>query len=138
MEWNARFEPDGSRVTITVTGIARAEGFNAYLDGVLGDVAWRPGMPVLVDFRGLQISHLRYQDVEGIVALHVPYVERIGDSPVAVLVSRPVDFGIVRMWESLAIDMFPDHQAFYRVDEALRWLESRRSTRENEGPNSKR
>jgi hypothetical protein len=109
------------------------DGFREYLEGVLSDPAWTPGTAALIDFRDLRLEHLSFRDVEEIVELHVPHVTRIGNSPMAVVVSRPVDFGLVRMWESLAADMFPLHSVFYEVDEALSWLRAKQR-RASAGP----
>lgn len=122
MNWNARFETGSSLLTLTASGVARVDGFREYLEGVLSDPSWEPGTAALLDFRDLRLEHLSFREVEEIVALHVPHVTRIGNSPMAVVVSRPVDFGLVRMWESLAADMFPMHSVFYEVDETLTWL----------------
>jgi hypothetical protein len=126
MEWNVRFADDEPLVTIEAKGMAEIEGFRSYLDGVLASPSWRPGVPVLVDFRQLVSDNLTRDDVERLVALHVPYLGRIGGSPIAVVVSRPSDFGVVRVWEAHAAEMFPVHEVFYDVDVALIWLRSRR------------
>ena len=122
MEWSVRFEEGGSRAIITGTGAIDAQGITGYLDALLADPAWKRGMHVLVDFRGLSTDHLSVAQVQEIVDLHAPYMERIGSSPVAVVVSRPVDFGMVRMWEAMAAQMFPRHEVFYSMDDATRWL----------------
>ena len=122
MEWRIFFEPDGSRVTVTVTGAARVDGFRPYLEALLGDPAWRAGTPVLVDFRGLDIGQLNFAAAEQVLAVHLPYVARIGKSPIAVVVSRPVDFGMMRMWGGLSDGKFPVPQIFYEAADALRWL----------------
>jgi hypothetical protein len=123
MNWHVAFEPSGSLVTLTVSGLARVDGFESYLEGVLADPAWRGGTPVLADFRGLELGHLRYADVERIVAIHAPYWARIGSSPIAVVVSRPVALGTLRQFQILASEMMcPVHEAFYEVPDALRWL----------------
>jgi hypothetical protein len=125
MQWTARFDADPALLTLTVSGVAHVDGFREYLEGVLEDPAWAPGKAALIDFRDLRLEHLSFADLERIVELHVPHRTRIGNSPMAVVVSRPVDFGIVRMWESLSADTFPAHRVFYDVDDALLWLRRR-------------
>lgn len=114
-------------MTLTVSGDAYVDGFQEYLNDVLSDPGWKPGTAALIDFRELRLEHLSFPDVERIVELHVPYLTRIGKSPMAVVVSRPVDFGVVRMWESLAADMFPVHRVFYDIAEARTWLRSKQA-----------
>jgi hypothetical protein len=129
MEWSVGFEEGGSRALITGTGAIDAEGITGYLDALLADPSWKSGMHVLVDFRGLSTDHLTVAQVQQIVDLHAPYMERIGSSPVAVVVSRPVDFGMVRMWEAMAARMFPRHEVFYTTDDARAWLSSQSAGR---------
>ena len=129
MDWNIRFEPGGEYLTITAMGPIDVEGVREYLEAILADAAWRPGMLVLADFRDMSTDHLSVAQVRKIVEVHQPYMERIGLSPVAVVVSRPVDFGMVRMWEAMAAQMFPMHEVFYTTDEALAWLRSHRAQR---------
>jgi hypothetical protein len=122
--WPQAGSLSGSLVTLTVTGVARVDGFAPYLDGVLGDPAWRAGTPVLVDFQGLEIGELRYADMEQVVALHAPYLARIGSSPLAVVVSRAVHFGMVRMRETLTGEIFPVQRVFDGAADATRWLDA--------------
>ena len=129
MQWSVGFEEGGSPAIITGTGTIDAEGISGYLDALLADPAWKPGMHVLVDFRGLSTDHLSVAQVQQIVDLHAPYMERIGSSPVAVVVSRPVDYGMVRMWAAMAARMFPRHEVFYTTEDARRWLFSQTAGR---------
>lgn len=138
MEYRILFEPDGSFVTLTVTGPARVDGFVPYLEALAQDPAWRPGTPVLVDYRAFDLSPLRFEDVERILALHLPYVARIGRSPIAVVVSRAVDFGMLRMWGALATDKFPVQQLFYDMVEATQWLHTLRGPGPTESPEGSR
>jgi hypothetical protein len=83
-------------------------------------------MPVLADLRGLDLSQLNYNDVGIIAERYISHSTQIGGSPEAAVVSRVVDFGMVRMWEALSEKCFPVHKVFYAVDDAMRWLHAHR------------
>jgi len=122
MKHDIKFEHDGSLVTITASGEPTYAGFETYINELIDSPAWYPGTTVLCDFRELMIKNLSGNEIRSIVNVHKPYMNRIGNSKVAVVVSRRVDFGLVRMWEILAEDIFPQHRGFYTIEEALKWI----------------
>ncbi|HVN79956.1 MAG TPA: hypothetical protein VMW38_13230 [Terriglobia bacterium] len=122
MEWGIKFEKDGSLISITASGIPDIEGFRSYLQAITSSPDWRPGIPVLCDLRNLDTSKVTATVIRGVVDLHVELTDRYWSSPVAVVVSRPVDFGMVRMFEAYTRNMCPEYEVFYSVEDALEWL----------------
>jgi len=122
MKHNIRFEQNGLFVTITASGDPTYLGFERCLNELLDNPAWKPGMSVLDDFRELNIKKLNGKDIRENVRLHKQYIERIGSSWIAVVVTSRVEFGLMRMWEILAENSFPQHRVFYTTDDALIWL----------------
>ncbi len=132
MEWSARLEADGSLLTILATGDVGEEGFQGKLEDVLADPAWHPGIPVLCDFRGLNIGKLAAGDIKHQVEIHRKYAGPTGRilSPVAVVVADALAFGLVRMWGICAEEQYANFDVFYRVEAAMEWLRARAQERE--------
>lgn len=122
MEYTIEFDPSVSFATITGSGEPTFAGFVGYLTELVENPAWTPEMPALVDHRKLHIDLLTSDQVREVVNLHKPFAERIGNGRIAVVVSRPVDFGLVRMFETIADEMFPQFRVFYTIEESMDWL----------------
>lgn len=125
MEWNIQFADDASRMTVRAWGMAEVPGFIAYLLAAVDHPAWRPGIPALMDFRDLDVGRLSGTDIQRLADLHAPYAEMLAQGRIAVLVARPVEFGMVRMWQAFVHHMHLAHGVFYSLEEAEAWLEGR-------------
>jgi hypothetical protein len=127
MEWSAKFETDGSLLTISATGDVGDEGFRGKMEDVLACPAWHPGIPVLCDFRDLNIGKLTAQDIEHQVEIHRKYAGQTNVilSPVAVVVANSLAFGLARMWGIYANETYPNYDVFYRLADAMEWLRAR-------------
>jgi hypothetical protein len=123
MQWSAKFRTDGSLLTITATGDVGSEGFPG-IEELMSHPAWHPGIPVLCDFRGLNIGKLTAQDVEHLVEMYREYPKRAKGipSPIAVVVANELDYGLSRMWALYANKTYPIHDVFYGVEDAMKWL----------------
>lgn len=126
LEWSADFAEDGSLLTLSATGDLGREGLCESIDAVLAHKSWRPGIPTLCDFRRLNIFKLSAQDIEQLVEVHRRYSRLLHEhpAPIAVVVAKIVDYGMVRMWELFANDMFPLFRPFLRMEDALEWLKA--------------
>ena len=124
MELTVKFDADGSLVTLLATGDVDREGFRGKVEAVLSHPAWHPGMPTLCDFRELNIDKLSADDIRHLVEIHRGYAELTKEtpSPIAVVVAKKVDYGLIRMWELFANGMFPMHNVFLQMEDALSWL----------------
>ena len=88
------------------------------------DPAFVPGMPFLVDARGVtRIAPLQQLRGTAVEAQRAPAFSAPPRS--AALVSTPLMFGIVRQWASLSGDGNLETRPFYDEDEAMRWLTAR-------------
>lgn len=117
---------DGSTafdLIIRARGEATVQGFDAYLREALGDPRWRAGMNILADFTDLDLSSLSAKDIQHLASMHEVYREQLDSPAVAVVAGRPVNFGLVRMWEAIVegrVDLRT--RPFYTVNEAEAWI----------------
>lgn len=139
MNWAIDFEIFDGLMAIKASGPASVEGFLQYMRQALSDPRWQKGMPVLLDFRDLDTDRIEYADIQKIASIFTPYASLIGGVKVAVVVSRPQDYGLVRIWEMLARDVFSAHEVYYTINDALAFLrEGARERRAVESDRDKR
>ncbi len=120
--WRHEITRDPARVRITAWGSAGVEGLLAIVSDAMKIPGWRPDLAALLDFRGLDIGTLRQGDILRLADEYRPFTGLIGAAPIAVLVSRQLDYGLVRMWEALVEGMNLPHGVFYEEGEAEAWL----------------
>ena len=112
------------RVIITVWGEASIEGFHAYLSEFLDDPKWQPGMDSLVDLRDLDFADLRSAQIRALVDAQVRNKVKRGGGRAAIVVSREVAYGLVRMYAAYAdqrVALRP--RVFRSYEEAHAWLD---------------
>jgi len=122
MKWRIQFAEDGSCMTVTAWGTAEVQGFIAYLLEAVAHPSWRPDIPALMDFRNLDIGTLGSADMQRLADLHRPHTHEMAAGRIAVVVTKPEAYGMVRMWESFAHQMHLTHNVFYALEEAEDWL----------------
>lgn len=122
MEWRIDFAEDGSRLTVTAWGAAEVSGFIAFLLEAVAHPVWRPDIPALMDFRNLDIGALSSAEMQQLADLHRPHTKEIATGRLAVVVAKPVDYGMVRMWGAFVHQMNLTHDVFYTLEEADAWL----------------
>ncbi len=122
MQFRLEFDADGSSLTIHAWGEPTLEGFREYLDAIPADPRWRRGMPVLCEFRGLDVARASTELILELVALHRDFVAKHGTNRVAIVVSEPAAFGTVRMWQARAEEQYPQLEVHYSREAALDWL----------------
>jgi hypothetical protein len=107
-------------ITRTVRDEVTIEEIVKSLEETLDDPRFRPGMKSLTDLR--QLSHRwTSDDVTRIVQLVVDNQARLAGGRAAVVVSRTVSYGMIRMLQS-RVDGVYQIQVFYDMDEAKQWL----------------
>ena len=112
-------------VRVRTSGVATVEGFSSWLLEGLSDPRMRPGLRVIVDHRLLDTSGMRYEDVERRVEIAAKEAPRFADIHIAVVVGREVEFGILRMLESLfeaRSELRSILRVFRSIEEARSWL----------------
>lgn len=125
MEYTIMFDNEMSCFIVSATGPATVRDLHDFIDEVLGDERWRSGMNVIVDYRLAELNDLTSSDAHALAGLVKKLKEKVGAGRVAHVVSRAVDFGMIRMWENLIEDQVSfDFRVFYSMDDALGWIVS--------------
>jgi len=114
-----RFE--GDFLFTTIEGPTSYEDVKAYLDELLVDPRFRPGMPGLIDCRRVKslfsISDLRKTAADARLR---PQLQVPGRA--AVLASSNLIYGLLRMYEVFNEGNPAEIRVFRAPEEALRWL----------------
>lgn len=127
MEWRVEFDLAADLIRVRAWGTASVEGFIGYSRALSQDPRWRPGLALLVDLRDLDLTPMRSSDIDRLVLFQKTYSDRAAQGPIATVVSRAVDYGIVRMWEAYIAGSGRNHHLATDLEEALAWLWSPRT-----------
>jgi hypothetical protein len=123
MDYTIEFGGDPYGVTFTTSGAADIAAILRANEEFLADPRFRPGMPILADHSALDTSSLASDDAKLIGEAYRRFLDRIGESAIAIVVARPAAFGLIRMAEAYAGPPPPSNQRiFYSREEALAWL----------------
>jgi hypothetical protein len=126
MTYELQFAPKdepGVDVVLRTAGPADLAVFEQYLRELVGDARWRPGMKVLVDFTDLDARRLTAADVRQLADLHARFQAELDAPAVAIVAGTSLNFGLVRMWQSLVEGRVEARtRAFYTLAEARAWL----------------
>jgi hypothetical protein len=117
-----RFE--GDFLFTTIEGETGYADVKAYLDTLLEDPGFRPGMPGLIDCRGVKslfsIADLRRTAAD---ARRRPELQVPGRA--AVLASSNLVYGLLRMYEVFNEGNPAEIRVFRQPEEAMTWLEGK-------------
>jgi hypothetical protein len=124
VEYDITWGGEVEDMSLRTAGQASLQGLRTYLQEGLSDSRWQPGMRVLVDHRELDWSTTTNGDLRARVASMVKERERFGRAHVAVVLARPVDYGLHRVMQALSDDWADviDLELFCMVEEARAWL----------------
>lgn len=122
MEHTIEFGGELQAVTVTSSGRADRSGFLRFIDEIVSDPRFRRGMAMLIDHSALDASSLTRHDVQAIGELVGTLSDRVGTSPVAVVVPDTLLFGLTRMGEAHTGPAQLRVGIFYSRDEAIAWL----------------
>jgi len=117
-----RYRFEGDFLFTTIDGETNYEAVKSYLDTLLVDPKFRPGMPGLIDCRGVKslfsIHDLRQTaaDTKRRPELQVP-------ARAAVLASSNLIFGLLRMFEVFNEGNPSEIRVFRKPEEAMAWLQ---------------
>ena len=122
------FDTEEGMVRTEHFGRSTAEGLKRFIDAVLTDPRWLPGMNLITDFRGSDPSLLSAENLRECVAYTVGYAERAVGTRVATVVNSPLSYGISRIWGAqVAMQGAPtEFRIFDTVKAAERWLKAGR------------
>ena len=128
MDFEISFIDDPQIAVIKTSGCATLEGFDAFLEAMLSDPRWRPGMSILGDHSELDMSGLSSQDIENLVSSRLLRADAIGTGRLAIVAGESLTFGFGRVAEAYAENVLPYRMnIFYTTDEALAWLREERA-----------
>ena len=127
MQYTIEFGGYPQDVTITVTGLADAEGLVGLVRDLVGDPRFRPGMLILEDCLGIDVSQVKASDFRAQAETIIELNDKIGASRTAIIVPSPVTFGLARMSQAFGESAEIEAAVFYSRSEAVEWLASQRS-----------
>jgi len=122
VEYAIEFSRDPPGVTFTTSGPADLSTILRANDEFLSDPRFRPGMPVLADHSDLDTTSLASSDTELIGKAYRRFLDKVGQSAIAIVVAHPATFGLVRMAQAHAGQPQPHQRIFYSRAEAISWL----------------
>jgi hypothetical protein len=125
VEYEIVWSGDPEDLLVTTEGTATAEGLTACVREVIADPRFRKGMRVLADHRELDWSRLTLEEIHAHVDALAADADRIGRSFCAMVMGKPVDFGIARMTEQYAAanrDFRAELKVFASIEHARQWL----------------
>jgi hypothetical protein len=111
---------------IHVSGTAGPSGFSATAVALLALPEWKPNMNILIDYSDLNLSNVTTRDVDILAQSLAPHREQMGGGFCAIVNTKPLDFGLGRIWQ-VYMEEYTDLRVavFYDIDEAKSWLQSR-------------
>lgn len=113
---------EGDLARITVRGTVTLTDLKSALELLVASPGYRPRIAMLWDLRAADAGELRAPDLTRYARHLADYPERFG-ARVAMVVSRDLEFGVMRMWQSFAEAPVPQERRVFRnLDEALGWL----------------
>jgi hypothetical protein len=108
-------------VRMTLTGPVGADEFLASFETMLKLPGFRPGVKVLVDM----LEHVHQadsEDIRRIAAVFLEHSEELRGTDAAVVVARPVSYGLLRMLQAFVEDAPFGFSVFYSRSEAEKTL----------------
>lgn len=138
-EWAALMDytleiADG-RVTMTTSRQADVGDVQRLIEELVSDPRFTPGLPILADHSALDTRSLTAADARRIGEIFVELGDRIGNSPLAVVVSDALTYGLTRLATAHAARAPLKAALFYTREEAEEWL-ARQARRRADGGRS--
>jgi hypothetical protein len=124
LTWHGRPED----LLVTARGEVTPAAVEEYTRAVLDDPRFRTGMLILIDYREADTTSLDARDIEERLQMMTRDAWAFEDSKFAIVVGRPVDFGIMRMLHQRGDLLYENSDAsgerriFYTLEEARAWL----------------
>jgi hypothetical protein len=123
MDYEIEWGGDPENVLVTTSGRATVEGLDAWVQEVLSDPRYRPGIRVLIDHQKLDWTSMTKDDLRRRARLLLRDKERIGWTRAALVTDRPVDYGLMRMIAGYLGERASfDTDIFYSFEKARDWL----------------
>ena len=118
------FDPEAGLVRAAHFGRSTPDDLRRFIDALLTDPRWKPGMKLISDFRCNDPSSFSADDLRDCVAHEVGYAVQTAGTKVATVVDSPLAYGISRIWlAQAALQGSPiEYRIFDSVEAAERWL----------------
>ena len=122
MEYSIEFGGAPQDVTVTTSGIGEAAVFVQFVEELVSDPRFQPGMAILVDHSALDTRALFAPDMRVIANEVLSRDDQIGTSLVAIVAPAALTFGLARMWKAYTQAARLRSRIFYLRDDAIAWL----------------
>lgn len=123
MAYTYVIDSEAGLVRITVTGRDTAADNARRIREIANDLAWSPGMDVLLDFTGAAEIDIAPAEMDAIAKMKVGIDALIGDGRLAIVADRDLIYGMSRMYEALAEGKISMKIRVFRdLREAEEWL----------------
>ena len=118
---------EGDYLFTTIEGDTSYEAVKTYLDNLMADPAFRPGMPGLIDCRRVK-SLFSILDLRRTAADTKSRPEMQVPGRAAVLASSNLIYGLLRMYEVFNEGNPAEIRVFRKPEEAMAWLKREEGT----------
>lgn len=125
MEHEINWDSNPEDAYICASGLASVEAMNDCQKELTSDPRFRPAMRVLIDHRRVNWSQVTPEDVRNVIDMLVQSAERFGATYCAMVMGKPVDFGIARMQQHYAdvdSELQIEFRVFSTIEDARSWL----------------
>jgi hypothetical protein len=130
VQYTIDFSGSPQDVTITTFGHASRDGLVGFVQDLVDDARYRPGMFILVDHLALDATTITGDDVRAQAERVIRLEERLGPCKLAIVVPTALAFGYARMYELHAAETQVHSRVVYTRDEGLAWLDAKRQAQE--------
>ena len=131
MEYTIEFSGSPQDVTITTSGPASRAGLVGFVQDLVDDPRYRPGMFVLVDHLALDASTITGDDMRAQAERVINLEEELGPCKLAIVVPTPLAFGYARMYELHTAETQIHSRVVYTRTDGLAWLDAKRQAQED-------
>ena len=108
---------------IKTFGTGDIKGIQSFIISLLEHDKWSPGSKIIVDYTECNLGNLTVDNIYQITQINHEVSTLLGDSKCAHIVSRDIEYGMVRMWEALVEDKWSVTEHVFRTrEEALSWI----------------
>jgi len=130
MAYTYVIDREAGLVRITVTGRDTAADNERRIREIANDLAWSPGMDVLLDFTGATEVDVAPAEMEAIAMMQAGIDALIGDGSLAIVAGRDLIYGLSRMYETIAeAKVSIKIRVFRDLREGEEWLGTSRDRR---------
>jgi hypothetical protein len=113
----------GDFLEVRTYGDADLKGCKDFIRAFLAHEHWHPGGALLINHSELNSNPLTTDDIIELAQFTKPFLPQMGKARIALLVSRNLEFGMGRMWQSFASEGRESvSEVFKSREQAISWL----------------